>query len=277
MEVEIMQLSAIKSRAKQLFKDKYWPAVGISLIPVVFTSFLSGIGGVVSGFAEAAKYSNADISTIAVPLFIFLGILALIEFLIKPHLQTYVASWFLSNAEGEDAKPISSVFKGGNYWRILLAKLLMNLKMLLFILPACLLLGGAEVVGLRDGSLIIDAATNSITANPAAGTPSVLFLVLAVLGIIAYIAGVVVMIRYAYSVAMVPYLICEHPYDSAKNVIKRSKSLMNGHRFEFFKFEMSYIGWFILGILTFGLGMIFYAIPYYNQGSACYYKELKLK
>jgi len=37
---------------------------------------------------------------------------------------------------------------------------------------------------------------------------------------------------------------------------------------------LSFLGWFLLGIVTFGLGMI-YAVPYYRAAKANFYLDLK--
>ena len=49
---------------------------------------------------------------------------------------------------------------------------------------------------------------------------------------------------------------------------------MNGNKWRLFKLEFSFIGWFVLCILTLGIG-IFFLIPYLNAAMAEFYVELK--
>ena len=49
---------------------------------------------------------------------------------------------------------------------------------------------------------------------------------------------------------------------------------MNGHKLEYFDLLVSFIGWYLLVIVTFGLAA-FYVIPYVQQAKAEFYLELK--
>lgn len=60
----------------------------------------------------------------------------------------------------------------------------------------------------------------------------------------------------AYSYAMVSYVLCKEPECSAMEALARSKSMMKGHRMELFKLHLSFIGWFLLCIVTFGLALL---------------------
>ncbi|MBQ7069844.1 MAG: DUF975 family protein [Ruminococcus sp.] len=71
----------------------------------------------------------------------------------------------------------------------------------------------------------------------------------------------------SYSYAMVPYLTAENPNLGANETITLSRKLMNGHKWECFKLDLSLIGWNILGLVTFGITDVFWASPYTE---ACY-------
>lgn len=61
---------------------------------------------------------------------------------------------------------------------------------------------------------------------------------------------------------------------TGKEVITESVKLTEGHKGNYFVFVLSFIGWFLLGAVTFGLAYI-YVIPYFNTAHALYYEELK--
>jgi uncharacterized membrane protein len=56
--------------------------------------------------------------------------------------------------------------------------------------------------------------------------------------------------------------------------IRKSRKMMYGYKFDYFMFLMSFLGWIFLGIMTFGIALI-YVIPYIVLGSTLYYEELK--
>ena len=60
----------------------------------------------------------------------------------------------------------------------------------------------------------------------------------------------------------------------AMDVINNSKELMRGHKWNLFVFGLSFILWFFLCIITFGLACI-YVVPYINAANALYYEEIK--
>ena len=76
-----------------------------------------------------------------------------------------------------------------------------------------------------------------------------------------------------YSYYLVPYLVAENPDIDAVEAITLSRKMMNGHKWEFFLFEITFIGWDLLGLLTFGAGSILFANPY-KVASFCEYYAL---
>ncbi len=77
----------------------------------------------------------------------------------------------------------------------------------------------------------------------------------------------------AYSYRMVPYILADEPELSANEVITKSREMMDGNKWQAFLLDLSFIGWILLGILTFGLGMFFWTSPYmYNANAALYLK-----
>ncbi len=78
----------------------------------------------------------------------------------------------------------------------------------------------------------------------------------------------------AYSYRMVPYILAENPDCSALEVIKKSQAMMKGHKWEAFKLDVSFIGWTLLSILTFGIVGIFWTEPYVLQTDAELYKYI---
>lgn len=76
----------------------------------------------------------------------------------------------------------------------------------------------------------------------------------------------------AYSQAM--YILADDPSIGPMEAIRRSKAMMDGHKMEFFMLGLSFVGWALLGVLTFGI-LYIWLIPYMNTTYANYHKSLK--
>lgn len=77
-----------------------------------------------------------------------------------------------------------------------------------------------------------------------------------------------------YSYSMVYYIALDNPELSAMEVIKKSKQMMNGHKFDYFILSLSFIGWGLLVPFTFGL-LSLWLIPYMQVTFANFYNQLK--
>lgn len=84
------------------------------------------------------------------------------------------------------------------------------------------------------------------------------------------VPGIIAAIKYS----MAYYIVNDSPEIGALEAIQISKEMMDGHKMRFFEMWLSFLGWFILGIVTLGLGMI-YAVPYYRAAKANFYLDLK--
>jgi uncharacterized membrane protein len=76
----------------------------------------------------------------------------------------------------------------------------------------------------------------------------------------------------AYS--MTPFILEEKPELSAYDAIKYSEKLMKGHKTELFLLYLSFIGWAILCVFTFGIGYLWLA-PYIYVTLCEFYEDLK--
>lgn len=67
-----------------------------------------------------------------------------------------------------------------------------------------------------------------------------------------------------YEYRAIPYILAENPEIKRKECFALSKQMAYGHKMEMFKFDMSYILWFFLGIATLGFTAVFYSNAYYR-------------
>lgn len=106
----------------------------------------------------------------------------------------------------------------------------------------------------------------------ASGTETVPVIVI-VIGLIIYIAAII----YLLSVALLYELTSLVAYDNkdmtALEVVNESAKLMKGNRWKIILLELSFIGWLILGVFTFGIGYL-WLIPYMEVATVCFYEKL---
>ena len=79
----------------------------------------------------------------------------------------------------------------------------------------------------------------------------------------------------AYSYRMVPYILADNPELSANEAITRSRQMMDGNKWQAFLLDFSFIGWFLLGILTLGIVFLFWSAPYKYSADAALYLKLR--
>lgn len=78
----------------------------------------------------------------------------------------------------------------------------------------------------------------------------------------------------SYSYRMVPYILADNPNFGADNAITLSRKMMDGNKFALFVLELSFLGWFLLGLLAFGVGILF-VNPYVYATEAQLYLVLR--
>ncbi len=77
----------------------------------------------------------------------------------------------------------------------------------------------------------------------------------------------------ALSYSMSQYIYCDSEKEPMQ-CIKDSKEMMDGYKWDYFVFGLSFVGWTLLGALTFGL-LYIWLTPYMMTAEVLYYDELK--
>ena len=78
-----------------------------------------------------------------------------------------------------------------------------------------------------------------------------------------------------YAYALTPYILSDCPNVKANDARKLSIRIMQGHKWELFVFQLSFIGWILLSAITGGILAIFYVGPYMSSSIACWYLEAR--
>lgn len=78
-----------------------------------------------------------------------------------------------------------------------------------------------------------------------------------------------------YEYRMIPYILAENPRIKRKEAFKLSKQMMKGNKWRTFVLDLSFVGWNILSVFTFGLLNILYVNPYKASTLAELYMALR--
>lgn len=85
-----------------------------------------------------------------------------------------------------------------------------------------------------------------------------------------YIPGIVKGLSYS----MAFYVLAENPEMTAREALRESKEIMQGHKWELFVLQLSFILWMLLVTVTFGIAAI-YVVPYQTCTIANFYQKIK--
>lgn len=84
------------------------------------------------------------------------------------------------------------------------------------------------------------------------------------------IPGIIKMLSYS----LAPYIQHDSEDKDWKVCLDKSKAMMKGHKWQLFCLHLSFIGWYLLGSLCFGIGTLF-VIPYHEMAVANFYEALR--
>jgi uncharacterized membrane protein len=78
----------------------------------------------------------------------------------------------------------------------------------------------------------------------------------------------------SFALFLVPYLLKDNPELSIMDTLRLSRRMMEGHKMQLFKLQLSFIGWILLNVLTLGIGML-WLMPYMMTTLAAFYQDVK--
>lgn len=250
----------LKQRAKNELRFSYGKSLGaigivlaISYAVMMLVAVISmvAIVGVVFSqmFASGGNLTDAEGIELAVRTLLIAGSMLVIAvplgiFVFGP---LYVGVYKFSLEAPRGDRRVGNVFapmKKGNYGAAMKGMFLRTLFMFLPML-APLVLNAVLVVSL-------------IVGNGVGVAMWIQTLVSAIVYIAAYAAVLVLNYRWC----LVPFVVADDPSVTGIEALRRSAALTKGQRWELFVLDLSFLGWFALGALCFGIG-VYFVMPYY--------------
>ena len=86
-----------------------------------------------------------------------------------------------------------------------------------------------------------------------------------------FVPGVIA--HYRYSQAL--YILIDDPTKSPVQCLRESRAMMNGHKKELFMLDLSFLGWYLLGMIPYvGYAVEVWSVPYIGMTKAIFYEQL---
>ncbi len=184
-----------------------------------------------------------------------LGIL--IQWVLSGPMNFGVNAYFLNLVRGEPAE-VSDLFSGFQQFGKLLGIFLLVLVIVYFgalvaAIPGGIMLG---VLGASDSGVPLEQHPLFVVA---------LLLALIPLGIVTTYLG----LKYS----LVYFIVKDEPELGVMDVLRRSGQLMAGRKWKLFWLYLSFIGWHVLGLLAFFIGLL-WSFTYMTAAFAAFYDDL---
>lgn len=244
-----MVASQIRTKARESLTGKWGK---VALMTLIFTIMLTLIGLVVGLFT-------------IIP---FIGSLISIGYCIIGIPLSYgILVSFVKVKRGEEVDYMdffSIAFTNfGRVWGIIGHAIL---KFLPYII--CLIVGIVLMIITSSFSFIAYIGRVPTSLYSSAG-----FMLLSFLSFILIFSTYIAFIPKFFSLSLIFLLLNDNPSMSGKEIVEKSISLMNGHRWNLFWLYFTFIGWAILAVFTFYIGYFFLA-PYMTISFICFYEAL---
>ena len=89
-----------------------------------------------------------------------------------------------------------------------------------------------------------------------------------VVGFLLLIPGLILGLAYT----LVPFILHDHPELHPAGVLSESRMMMKGHKWELFLLMLSFFGWLLLAVFTFGIGLL-WLTPYMSMTLVKFYEQ----
>ena len=90
--------------------------------------------------------------------------------------------------------------------------------------------------------------------------------------ILLIVPGIIAALSYSQTF----FILAEDKTIGARDALRKSKAMMEGHKKELFFLGLNFLGWFVLSILTLGVGLLWF-VPYIQVTMALFYDKISGK
>ncbi len=246
---------AVKAHARRMFSENAGRCIGVTFIVSGLSFLISALVNIYNITPEALAQAESAV-TLTPQFFLTIGIVILFGFLISP-ITVGSYSFFMGTAAGAKMK-VSSIFVwlgdlrlfakalGAMVWYVIISMFWMLVYLFIPITLAVLL-----IIYEVSGTLLL--------------TGTIILYVLFLIGSV--FAEIKIL-----SLMPAIYLLAENPNIKIREAFALCRGMMRGHKWEFFVFNLSFLGWQLLASVTCGLSLL-YVTPYMQLSIATYVRQ----
>jgi len=236
-----MERGYLKELARRQLKRRYWPALLVCMVVIFFSSATQGIGRIpfsLIGFITRILSFQSELHLLVATLIFAI----IIQIFISGPIIVGNSRFFINEAEANgQIKDVFFAFRTKFFWKITSTMFIYTLIILVAIVLPLMI----NLFFIRGGHRL----------------PLLLFVPLLLVGIL-----------WSYRFRFVPYFVAQYPYLSSRRSLRISKNLTEYKAFKLLRLDLSFMGWYIIGALLFGLG-IFLVRPYHAATVAYAYRN----
>lgn len=238
-----MTRKEMKSIAKSKLKGRWFNIVLLTLI----------IALIELGASEIVGRTDGIVSTI----------LSLVNnFLLMPAITAAGIIYTIKFVRSDEVIPLGEAIPTVSTWNRFVMAMLVTM---LFSIPIFIFMFIANVVLVFSITSLHSAMLmGQLAINPMIAVWGIVFIIIIVVLLLAVILGILLF--------PLPYLMAEDDC-GIWEAVKRSFSIMNGHRWELFVIGLSFLGWIVLSLLTLGIGLL-WLLPYIQVTLRIYYLSI---
>lgn len=239
----------LKMWARQILNGRYGTFIGAMMILYGISYAFSGAIQIIFMGQTAAAASILDTELAMIPVLITMLVLYMGLIVVMQLLTVGFAKMYLVTLNHEEPR-LSYLFWAfqNHTWKFVGIALAVMGIVILWFLPVIVVTAGCAVSG-EKGFLVA-------------------FL------IIYELVSLVLLFWAALNWTLFYYILAENPEKKVLEALKESSRLMKGNRWRYFVLFLSFLGMELLGLLSFGIGML-WLTPYMGMTSALFYQDVK--
>lgn len=258
-----MKASDYRAAARQTLSGNWKPAVIAALVYIAIGAFMSCITSVLTNSNhEGYQWLSSVNSLYSIFITLPLGFACIIAFY----------NFAKDNSDNRLTANLFTLLKT-HYRNGLLGMLLMAIIAgLIYVIPLIIAVVIAVIPFASDMATIALLLSGNIFDAVDSGILITFVKFMLLLVPLMLVAAIPVLI-YAYRVCLFPLLLVKNPEMGIRESFKLSAEIMRGHKWQLFCLDISFIGWFILGSLCAGIGLL-WVIPYQQTARAHFYLDM---
>lgn len=235
-----MENYIIRSKARRQLKDR----MGLAVRTILLSTILLNIVNVMLDITD----DNI------LPFYILFAIGYLF---ISAPIQAGRCKFLLNMVQGKEEPKLLDLFLQFNIFLKVFA-----MGLIIFIMEAVIMLIPMLIIFITKGSLIEGVMNVKLSVS------SVSLIFISSLAVSIFL----LIIQIIYS--QINYIMVENPEIKIIECMKRSRKMMKGVKFKYFKLQFSFIGWWIFSIFTLGIAAL-WVNPYVMLANTNFYEEIK--